>query len=137
MSDIYVFGSLNTDMTIECPRMPEAGETLAGGGFLTTPGGKGANQAVACARLGGRTHFCGRAGDDLFGRRLRENLEEAGAGDEYAFALALVVGFGKELQTLRIHLLIGIQKGLLLGVDAFVQGFPVDCVSHIGLHIII
>ena len=61
-------------------------------------------------------------------------LEEAGAGDEYAFALALVVGFGKELQALRIHLLIGIQKGLLLGVDAFVQGFPVDCVSHIGLH---
>lgn len=88
MSDIYVFGSLNTDMTIECPRMPEAGETLAGGGFLTTPGGKGANQAVACARLGGRTHFCGRAGDDLFGRRLRENLEEAGADCTFLRACA-------------------------------------------------
>ena len=88
MSDIYVFGSLNTDMTIECPRMPEAGETLAGGGFLTAPGGKGANQAVACARLGGRTHFCGRAGDDLFGRRLRENFEEAGADCTFLRACA-------------------------------------------------
>lgn len=98
MSEIYVFGSLNTDMTIECARMPEAGETLAGGGFLTTPGGKGANQAVACARLGGRTHFCGRAGDDLFGKRLRGNLEEAGvdcaflrADAEHATGVAVII----------------------------------------------
>lgn len=61
MSDIYVFGSLNTDMTIECPRMPEAGETLAGGGFLTTPGRQG-RQSGGRLRAAGRAHAFLRQG---------------------------------------------------------------------------
>ena len=52
MKNIYVFGSLNTDLVISAPRIPEAGETMYGSGFMINSGGKGANQAGACAKLG-------------------------------------------------------------------------------------
>ena len=54
MKKIYVVGSINTDLVIKAPYMPVSGETLTGEGFFTAHGGKGANQAVAAARLGGR-----------------------------------------------------------------------------------
>ncbi|MGE5222291.1 MAG: PfkB family carbohydrate kinase, partial [Omnitrophica WOR_2 bacterium] len=74
-SNIAVVGSLNMDVIFRSPRMPEAGETILGGQFSTAPGGKGANQAVAAARLGGKVAMVGRVGDDEFGHSLLENLQ--------------------------------------------------------------
>lgn len=75
---ILVFGSLNMDLVTQTPRLPLPGETLLGSGFATVPGGKGANQAVAAARLGSLTHLVGRVGGDAFGQALIANLQTAG-----------------------------------------------------------
>lgn len=66
---IVVIGSSNTDMVILTSRFPKPGETIIGGTFLLNPGGKGANQAVAAARLGAEITFIARLGNDLFGAR--------------------------------------------------------------------
>lgn len=71
---IVVVGSLNMDLVMRTPRVPERGETLNGYEFRTVPGGKGANQAVACARLGGKVILIGGVGDDDFGTVLRDGL---------------------------------------------------------------
>jgi ribokinase len=71
---IVVVGSLNMDLVMRTPRVPVGGETLNGHDFATLPGGKGANQAVACARLGAHVAMIGRVGDDGFGRTLRDGL---------------------------------------------------------------
>ncbi len=75
---ILVLGSINLDLVARVPRLPIAGETLMGSSFLTTPGGKGANQAVAAARLGVPTQMVGRVGADEFGRSLLTGLQTAG-----------------------------------------------------------
>jgi len=72
--DILVIGSLNMDLVIHTPRMPLQGETILGGGFRTIPGGKGANQAVAASRLGGKVRMAGCVGSDSFGDTLLANL---------------------------------------------------------------
>ena len=64
---IVVVGSSSTDMTIKLDRLPRPGETILGGRFVTAPGGKGANQAVAAARAGGHVSFIARVGCDSFG----------------------------------------------------------------------
>ena len=63
---IFVVGSLNVDLVQSTPRLPVAGETLAGGALQTHPGGKGANQAYAAARMGGRVAMIGQVGGDGF-----------------------------------------------------------------------
>lgn len=75
---IHVFGSLNMDLVCQTPRLPQAGETILGTHFATLPGGKGANQAVAAARLGAPTTMIGRVGEDDFGRQLIAGLQGAG-----------------------------------------------------------
>jgi ribokinase len=75
---IVVVGSINIDLVVNTERMPVAGETLLGKSFQTHPGGKGANQAVAVARLGYPVRMIGRLGDDSFGDQLREDLGGAG-----------------------------------------------------------
>jgi ribokinase len=76
--DVVVVGSVNMDLVVRAPRLPTSGETLSGTTFATLPGGKGANQAVAAARLGARTAFVGCVGDDAFGGTLQGVLQAAG-----------------------------------------------------------
>ena len=79
---IIVFGSLNMDLVVRTPRLLQAGETLIGSDFYTTPGGKGANQAVAAAKLGISTELVGRVGEDAFGLELLAELRAVGVGVE-------------------------------------------------------
>ena len=71
-------GSSNMDLVVRTPRIPVPGETVLGGDFLTVPGGKGANQAIAAVRLGAHVCFVARLGDDLFGRKSLENFQREG-----------------------------------------------------------
>jgi ribokinase len=77
---IAVFGSLNMDLVAHTPHLPNPGETVMGTAFVTTPGGKGANQAVAAAKLGIPTQMVGRVGGDGFGQDLLAALGAAGVG---------------------------------------------------------
>lgn len=79
---ILVFGSLNIDLVTRTPRLPMAGETLTGRSLTAVPGGKGGNQAVACARLGAPTHMIGRVGGDQFGQQLLDSLTASGINTE-------------------------------------------------------
>jgi len=75
---IVVVGSSNTDMMVRAPHLPLPGETIIGDELLISPGGKGANQAVAAARLGARTHLVARIGTDFFGEHTQEILANFG-----------------------------------------------------------
>ena len=79
---VIVFGSINMDLTIVVPRLPKLGETIAGDKFFKAAGGKGANQAVAVAKLGFPVHFVGQVGGDEFGSILLGELLAAGVGTE-------------------------------------------------------
>ena len=83
MKPIVIVGSINMDMVSRVPRIPAPGETLLGTSFGLHPGGKGANQAVAVAKLGHEAIFLGKVGDDLFGPRLRAGLEAYGVITEH------------------------------------------------------
>lgn len=80
MPKIVVIGSLNMDVVAVAPRIPVPGETIIGENYFTAPGGKGANQAYAAAKLGGNVAMLGRVGNDDFGRQMRQNLAGAGCG---------------------------------------------------------
>ena len=75
MSNILVVGSLNADLVVRAPRVPQPGETISGEDLQVIPGGKGANQAVAAARLGVHVSMLGRVGRDNFGDFLLDNLQ--------------------------------------------------------------
>ncbi len=76
MKRIFVIGSSNTDMVIQSVHHPKPGETVLGSNFMINPGGKGANQAVAAARLGGVVTFVAKLGDDLFGHQAIEHFKK-------------------------------------------------------------
>lgn len=76
MNKITVIGSISTDFVVTTAKRPEVGETVTGLDFKTTFGGKGANQAVASARLGGSVQMIGAVGEDLFGEELLQNLSQ-------------------------------------------------------------
>jgi len=88
MTRIVVVGSINMDLVTQAPRFVGAGETILGERFLTVPGGKGANQAVAAARLGAEVALVGATGDDVFGRQLRESLVAEGIDLSHVAQLA-------------------------------------------------
>ncbi|GAB4027797.1 ribokinase [Spirosoma koreense] len=77
-NQILVIGSSNTDMVVKTDKLPAPGETVLGGTFLMNPGGKGANQAVAAARLGGQVTFVAKVGDDIFGQQAVEGFRREG-----------------------------------------------------------
>ena len=83
MSKIVVVGSSNTDMVIKAAHLPGPGETVLGGQFLMNPGGKGANQAVAAARLGGDVVFVAKVGDDIFGQEAVQGFKNVGINTDY------------------------------------------------------
>jgi ribokinase len=75
---ILVIGSTNMDMVVKTTHLPAPGETVLGGSFLMNPGGKGANQAVAVARLGGDATFVTKIGNDIFGKQSAQLFDEEG-----------------------------------------------------------
>lgn len=83
MKKIVVLGSLNMDLVVRAPRHPQPGETLIGGEFQTFPGGKGANQAVAAARLGAEVWMIGRVGRDAFGDALLRTVQQDGVNTTF------------------------------------------------------
>jgi len=85
---VVIVGSLNMDLVTRAPRLPRGGETLAGHSFVTVPGGKGANQAVAAARLGASVAMVGCVGDDAYGDQLRTALLAEGIDCDAVTAIA-------------------------------------------------
>jgi ribokinase len=83
MSKVLVLGSINMDLVTETRTFPRLGETLFGTAFATHPGGKGANQAVAAARLGASVTMIGRVGNDAFGRELKAGLAAEGVATRW------------------------------------------------------
>jgi ribokinase len=86
--EVFVVGSVNADLVVEVPRRPGPGETVSGTDLATLPGGKGANQAVAAARLGGRVAMLGRVGRDSAGEVVAAALSHAGVDTADIEALA-------------------------------------------------
>lgn len=82
---IVVIGSTNTDMVVRASHLPKPGETIVGGEFLMNPGGKGANQAVAVARLGGNISFVCKIGADAFGRESKEHFNRENIDTSFVF----------------------------------------------------
>jgi ribokinase len=81
--NITVIGSSNTDMIVKVPRIPGPKEVVLGGKFSTAPGGKGANQAVAAARAGGKVTFVARVGEDIFGEQALKGFKEDGINTDF------------------------------------------------------
>jgi ribokinase len=95
---ILVIGSANMDMVVRAAAFPSPGQTVFGNNFQASPGGKGANQAVGVARLGGRPRFLGRVGNDDFGRSLKQSIAAEGVDvdhlmltEDTATGIAIVV----------------------------------------------
>lgn len=82
---IIVIGSSNTDMVVKSPELPKPGETILGGTFLMNAGGKGANQAVAAARLGGDVTLVAKVGNDIFGKKSVEGFKQENIKTEFVF----------------------------------------------------
>jgi len=73
---IAVVGSSNMDLVVKSKRIPAVGETILGGDFIMVPGGKGANQAVAAAKLGAEVYFIAKLGNDVFAEQSLDNFKK-------------------------------------------------------------
>jgi len=80
---ITVVGSSNMDLVVKSERIPAVGQTILGGDFIMTPGGKGANQAVAAAKLGAQVFFIAKLGEDMFGEQSLQNFKKEGVITKY------------------------------------------------------
>ncbi len=87
MAKIVVIGSCNIDVTVECDRWAKPGETIFGNRLIVSPGGKGANQAVAAARLGAEVTMVGCIGDDVYGEMIVRNLKKNGINTDFVKVL--------------------------------------------------
>ena len=152
MPEIVVVGSSNTDMVVKTPRFPEPGETILGGDFFMFPGGKGANQAVAAVRLGGKINFICCVGDDIFGENALEGYKKEGInikgalivkGEPSGVALItvnsegeneIVVASGANNLLTKAHL--KSVSGLLKGADIILTQLetPIPIVSQLADH---
>ncbi len=83
IKSITVIGSTNTDMVIKTSKLPSPGETILGGHFLMNPGGKGANQAVAAARLNGKVNLVAKTGEDMFGLQAKKLFRSENLNTDY------------------------------------------------------
>jgi len=104
--DVMVLGGINTDFVMSLDRLPVPGESRKAKAFSTFPGGKGANQAVACAKMGASVFFISALGDDFFGARLRQEMQRTGVDMSYVAtkrdcssgtAMIMVDGTGQNL----------------------------------------
>ena len=120
MSAIVVLGSANMDLVVRQPRLPHPGETMFGSSFGTVAGGKGLNQAIAAARVGGDVAFLGAVGGDAFGATLRATLE---ADRVDVSALALVE---RPTGTAHISVLDGGENAIVVVPDANGVELPLD-----------
>lgn len=96
---ITVIGSVNMDLVVNLPEIPKPGETTNGGVFMQNPGGKGANQAVAAAKMGSHVQFIGCVGDDGFGQELRRLMGENGVDTA---CLETVPGFASGIALIEV-----------------------------------
>ena len=145
---IIVIGSSNTDMVIKAERLPLPGETILGGKFFMFPGGKGANQAVAAARLGSQVALVTRTGNDVFGRQALSQFREEGidtslisTDEEYPSGVALiavdaqaeniiVVAPGANMQLTPKHIDKALAGSATAEVALLQLEIPIDTVSH-------
>ena len=141
MTPLYVIGSSNTDMVVKCDQLPAPSETVIGGKFLMTAGGKGANQAVAAARLGGQVKLVANLGDDLFGRQSlldfrKEKIDTSfvSIDSEYASGVALINVDQKGENTITVAP--GSNRNLkITQVEKALQGLPCDTIVLLQLEI--
>lgn len=122
MNHIVVIGSCNMDLTVLSEKRPVAGETVLGSSLHISPGGKGANQAVAAAKLGAQVTMIGCIGDDLYGPMILENLQKHGINTDYMVTLP-----GESSGTAHITLAEGDNSIIvILGANAKVDPAVVD-----------
>ena len=144
---IVVVGSINMDLVAPMARLPRPGETVPGDDFQAIPGGKGANQAVAAARLGARVTMIGRVGNDPFGEVLHRSLRECGVGTDHvrvttdcssgvaligveatgANSIVVIAGANARLSPVDVHEL----AGIIASADALIVQLetPVETVA--------
>jgi ribokinase len=124
---ILVVGSINLDLVATTSKIPLAGETISGTSFHTFPGGKGANQAFAAARLGSMVSMIGKVGNDVFGDQLRANLESVGVDTSAVESVADSSGIAQIFTASNGENVIVVVPG----ANAHVT--PSDLDQHIGL----
>ena len=127
MSKLAVVGSVNMDMVLEVARLPRIGETVAGENYAEHFGGKGANQAVAAARMESDVYMIGCVGDDPFGHRMVQNLREQGVHTE-GIRISRETGSGKA-----VILVSGGDNAIILDGGANMVLSPEDIRAHADL----
>lgn len=119
---VVVIGSTNTDLVVTVPRLPVPGETVLGGDLRQVAGGKGANQAVAAARLGSEVTFIGRVGDDDYGRHTLRNLQSEGIDTQH---LRVTSGVPSGTALISVHELTG-ENSIVVAPGANARLTPED-----------
>jgi ribokinase len=138
---IYVVGSSNTDMVVKAAKLPSPGETVLGGTFLMNPGGKGANQAVAASRLGGKVTFVSCVGNDVFGKKAVQqfrdekiNTNYIASNTQYPSGVALINVDESGENTIVVAPGANTQVSIHL-VEAALQSLPADAIVLVQLEI--
>jgi ribokinase len=141
ITPIYVVGSSNTDMVVKAAKLPSPGETILGGTFLMNPGGKGANQAVAASRLGGKVTFVSCVGNDVFGKKALEQFRDAkintnyiASNTQYPSGVALINVDESGENTIVVAPGANTQVSIPL-VEAALQSLPPDAIVLVQLEI--